>query len=200
MTTRNEAAAAAATAANRTELPTEGTKAWLELVVTARETELAAATAELEAATAAGEHLDAELQQAREALTKAEADLATARKVLGETVDGWQAAQAELAAASDRIAELEESSSGDSDSGGAEHPPAPPLPFPAGDAFVRFTVPRKIPGAVVGPGLAMRNPSYEVLRQSSWVWCTADEYRAHPLGRRLTCTADGTVVEDRDDG
>jgi hypothetical protein len=104
-------------------------------------------------------------------------------------VDGREA---ELAAAQDEIATLQAQVAEASDAGAADHPPAAPA-APPGDAYVMFVGVRQVPGAVLGPGLAMKNPSYEVLQQASWVWASAEEYEA--AERKLLCLADGTIRE-----
>ena len=98
--------------------------------------------------------------------------------------------EAQLAAAEDAVSELEAQAAAREAGDGSDHPlglsPAVPL---GSDAYIRFTAVRQIPGAVVGPGLAMENPSYDVLRASSYVWVTEEEYAASP--RRLACTPSG---------
>lgn len=113
---------------------------------------------------------------------------AAAREGLSQQLGHLEAAVAD---ATERIAFLEAQPQ-EGDDGGADHPQAPPSP--TGDAFVAFTSVRQVPGAVLGPGLYMRNPSYQVLQQASWVWCSAEDYAK--AERRLVCLPDGRIAEE----
>ena len=100
--------------------------------------------------------------------------------------------EAQLEAATD-AADLSSSDAGGSGGDGSAHPLGSSSP-PPGEGYVQFCAVRNIPGAVVGPGLVMAQPSYAVLQAASYVWITRAEYDA--ADRRLRCMADGSIVED----